>query len=194
MKVALKNMFKSILGTHNITMFKLSISSLVTSCILFIFALLYQGSNNETNIFTYASALFFVLWLITTKGFDNTEKLCYEFVRLIFFFGIFIYSINYFAKCNNYHGLQLYLFFTLSCIGLFLCSYYFISKLSDIFNFIRNLFEQFKSKLFYSKRPETSKLKSFIENITAFLVSVGGFAIAFKTITESIFQILEYFK
>lgn len=82
----------------------------------------------------------------------------------------------------------------LSCVGLFFCVFYFISKLADIVELIRKGFRQIKIKLFNTANPATTKFKALIENITAFLVAVGGLTVAVKVIAESLFQVLGYFK
>lgn len=194
MKTMLKSILKTITGNQNITTSKLGISSLFTACILLSFTVLFQDNFADIQLFTTGSTIFFILWIIFTKGANSLDNIANELIRLIVFFTILINSVNFFIKHQRYNGFQLYLYYILSCIGLFLCSYYLVSKLSDIFDFIKNIFIMIKTKIFNSNKPATTKGKALIENITAFLVSIGALTIAFKTITDSIFQILEYFK
>lgn len=193
MKIILKKILKAITGNQNITTHKLGISSLITAFILSFFIFLIQDSYVYIQLFTIGPSLFFVLWIIFIKGANTLDKIANELMRLFTFFTILIYSVNFFIQYQKYNGFQLYLYYILSCIGLFICSYYLVSKLMDIYDFIKNIFKDIKTKIFNSDKPATSKGKALIENVTAFLVSIGALTIAFKTITESIFQILEYF-
>ena len=193
MKNTLIKIFEKIFGTRKNIPFKLSLSSLVTSIIFLALEFVSQKNYNKSNdFFLYSSAFFFVIWLISAKGIDSAENLIIELARLLFFFIIFIFSLDFCISLYNYQGITFYTLGILSALGLFFCSIYFISKLSDIFDFMKNLFRQIKIKLFNSDQPATTKAQAFIENITTFLTSIGGLAIAIKTIIECISQKLNF--
>lgn len=190
----LKKIFSIIFGSQDNIFFKVSFASLITSIILALFAWLFTADYIASNFFTFTCALFFTVWIILTRGFNSAEKLIYELIRLLCFFTAFIWSLNCFLHLNSYNKIHFYIAGSLSCIGLFFSCIYFISKLNDIFDFVRTIFKQIKIKLFNTDKPTPSGIKSVIENITVFLVSIGGFSIAIKTIIETVFQILDYFK
>ena len=77
---------------------------------------------------------------------------------------------------------------------MFFCIFYFVSKVSDIFDFMKKLFYKIKNKIYNNAAPATSKWKILIENITTFLVTIGGLTLAIKTIADSLFQIINSFK
>lgn len=187
--------FETIFGTRKNIPFKLSLSSLVTSIIFLTLEFVSLKNYNESNdFFIYSSTFFFTIWLITAKGIDSAGNFFLELGRLFSFFIIFILSLGFCITFNNYHGIKLCIFVALSFLGLFCCSLYFVSKLSDIFDFMKDLFKQIKIKLFNSDKPATTKTNALIENTTAFLASIGGLTVAIKTITESISQVLSYFQ
>lgn len=189
-----KKIYKLIFGTENNLTLTVSISFLITAIILFLFALLSQGNLNVNNAFIYMSALFFSLWILLIQGADSVDKFVCELVRLLLFSLILIYSLIscwYVIQDKNSVNFTLVI---LCSFGLCLCSIYFVSKVIDILNFIKKVFLQIKSKLFNTTEPATTKATALIENVTAFLVAIGGFTVAIKAITETIFQIIDYFK
>lgn len=194
MKQKVKKILEILFGTQKNLTFKFSLASLMTSIILFLFLTMFEGETDITYIFLFSSSLFFAMWLETTKSADSALNFIYEFVRLYVFFAILILSLNFFIHITNYNGFLLYLYTILACVGIFLCSFYLVSKVNDVFNYIKKIFSKFKDKLYDSTKPATTKLKAFIENITAFLAAVGALTLAVKTITDTIIDILNSLK
>lgn len=79
-------------------------------------------------------------------------------------------------------------------MGVFVSCIYFISKINDIFNYIKLIIKRLKIKVFNTDKPTSTGYKALLENITVFLVSIGGFCVAIKTIFQSIFQIIDLFE
>lgn len=187
-----KKFFSIIYGSENKNVyFCVSIASLITSIVLAILAFLFKSDKSSSLFFTYAATIFFSIWLILTYGANSAEKLACEGVRLVIFFSAFIVSLLYLLQINISKN---YFFGIFACLGLFLSCIYFIFKLNAIFDFVKTIFKQLKLKLFNTDKPTPSGIKSVIENVTVFLVSIGGFSIALKTIIETLLQIYGYFK
>lgn len=194
MKTIIKKLLEIAYGSQDIVKSNMGIASLVTGIIFAILIYFQEPKSDENILFIYISATSFCLWLIFVHGANTFEKILMGLTRLIFFFTIFIFSIALCLSMDSFSKMEIYFWGCLSFIGILTSSIYFVSKFNDIFDFIKKLFYEIKSKLFNSDKPATSKPKALIENITAFLVSIGSLAIAIKVITESIFQILDYFK
>lgn len=191
----IKHIFKVLFGTDENILFNTSFACLITATLFLILALITSNTNPKaTDTFTYISSAYFAIWMILAQGADSAMNIVHETMRLFAFFVIFIFSLH---TCLQFHldnSSTSTFWVILSSIGLLLCMCYVVAKLTSIFNLIKKLFIQFKSKLFDSNKPAPTKVKALIENITAFLVSIGALTIAVKSITESIFQILDYFK
>ena len=56
---------------------------------------------------------------------------------------------------------------------------------------MKKVFKYIKSKIFGSEQPTTSKIKSLIENLTTFLVTVAGLGVAIKTLVEPFFNLIK---
>lgn len=193
MKEKLKKIFSSIFGTQENIMIKINISCFIASVIFFMFAFTYQTDYGKESYFTFISAFFFAMWIILTGGVDSLGTLASGTTRLFCFLCIFVgsfsYSLQYVVNDKEISLLRL----GVSVVGIVLCITYVVCKMVDIFNFVKKLFGQIKLKLFNTDKPATNKAKALIENSTAFMIAIGGFAIAIKTIVETIYQIMEYF-
>ena len=192
-----RKIFKVAFGTQNNLRFKISLSSLITGIIFILPVLL--GSNDSGNsfaysFFTYASGFSFAIWLLTTHGADSGIKIVYGLIRLMMFFIISTKSIDFCLNINSYNGLKRIIFSVFAYIGISVCVFYLSCSLHDIFDFIKNLFRQVKNKLLRSDEPSTSKIMVLIKNVTLFLVSIGGLAIAIVTIMEAALQMLSLIK
>jgi len=195
MKQKIKNIFKLIFGTENNLLFNISFSSLITGLIFALLAIIASNYDSESsNVFVYISSICFSIWMIVIQGSDSIMKLIIGFLRLIGFFLILIYSLNVCLTFSMDHNSESLIRIILASIGLFACSFYIITKITSVFNLVKNLFIQIKIKLFNSSNTSENKFKALIENVTAFLVSIGGLTVAIKIITESVFQILDYLK
>lgn len=183
-----------IFGTKNNIWIKANLSFFFTGALFSIFALMFQKEypSQPTTVFTNISGTLFGVWLVTLESKDKPWKIITEFIRLIFFFCILYFSLNFCINLSvKYNGFLLILLSTLSCIGILSCSFYLIAKFIDIIYFVKNVFKQIKEKLFNSVQPATSKAKALIENITAFLVSVAGLGIAIKAIIEPLINLFK---
>ena len=195
MKQKITNLFKIIIGTESNIPFYINISSLITGMLLLFFALIAtQNNTNSSRLFTYASAIFLSLWLTISQDSNSVQKFTCEFFRLIVFFIVFLFSLYGCANFVFTYNTKSVITFVLSCIGLFFCVCYSATKIVSMFLAIKKIFSKIKAKLFNSTEPATSKFIALIENITAVLVSVGGFAATIKSITESVIKTLDYFK
>ena len=190
----LKKAFNLIFDVRNNIMFILSSSFLITAIIFILLALISQENRNASTIFTYISGFLLSVWINLVQESNSTQKFAGGLTRLFVFFIIFILSLynclDFAIEYNSQNTIKT----ILSSIGLLLCTIYFVSRLMNIFSFVKRMFAQIKMKLFNTTNPATTKAKALIENITAFLVAIGGLTVAIKVITESIFQVMDYFK
>lgn len=194
MKEKIKKVIKKIFGTENNLFLKINLSCFFTGTLFCIFALMFEKEypSQPNIIFTNISAILLAIWIITLETKDKPWKIITEFFRLIFFFFILFFSLNFCINLSvKYNGFLLILFSIFSCIGMLLCSFYLVAKFIDIFIFAKKVFKQIKEKLFNSVQPATSKAKALIENITAFLVSIVGLGIAIKTIIEPLINLFQ---
>lgn len=194
MKNFFKKTFKFMFGTDNDIMFKINCSIFITTILLSILSVL-SSENHDSNItFTIIAGLLWGIWINIVQGTDSINKFFFELFRFCFFFILLFLSLyvclNYALDSTSVNTICVYF----SCFGLFLCICYLTTKTISIINFIKNIFSKLKAKLYNSTEPAPNKIKALIENITAFLVAIGGLTVAIKVITESTFQVLSYFK
>lgn len=194
MKKIVKKIFKFTFGSDDYILFKTNCSLFITAIMFFILGILSYENQDSFTTFTIISGFLFSIWLSIVQGADSAYKFICELIRFCFFFIITILSLyaclNYALDNNSVSTICVYL----SCFCLLSCTYYLTSKAISIINFIKKIFFEFKTKLFNTTDPAPNKLKTLIENVTAFLVAIGGLTVAIKVITESIFQVLSYFK
>lgn len=193
MKEKIKKVLKYIFGTEDHTFLKFNLSCFITGMLFLILALAFEADNmpsQPTSVFIYISSTLFAIWIITTESIATAQEFFKELFRLFIFFIVFIFSLNF---CLNQsitlNGFKLIFFSILSCIGIFFCLFYLISKIFDIIKSIKKFFVYVKQKLFNSVQPATSKVKSLIENMTALLVAIAGLGVAIKTIIEPLINL-----
>lgn len=194
MKEKIKNIINKIFGTKNSIWLKANLSCFFTGALFCIFALMFQKEypSHPTIVFSCISGILLAIWLMTLESKDKPWEIIKEFIRLIAFFLVLVYSLNFCINLSvNYNGFLLILFSIFSCIGMLLCSFYLIAKFIDIFIFAKKVITQIKEKLFNSVQPATSKAKALIENITAFLVSIVGLGVAIKAIIEPLINLFK---
>ncbi len=194
MKNKIKKMIKIIWGTTENLKLKINISLFFTSIVLSALALLYDPSSTACEYLMYAATFFMVTWVISTNNEASAAKLCEEFFRLIVFLIVLLFSLQLSLSLSYYGNSGIFIGILFTCLGIFYCIFYIVSKLSDILSLIHELFKKIKMHLFNSTQSATNKFTALIENITAFLVTVGALTIAIKTIVETTFQIAEYLK
>ena len=194
MKEKIKVAIKVIFGTQNNIYLKSSCSFFISGILFLAFSAIAREQQNAqaNSLFSAISGILLGMWLCLIQNTNSLWEIIKEIFRLFVFFVILIFSLNFCINLSiNQHGFCLIVYSILSCIGLFLCSFYLISKFVDIFVFIKNIFKQIKQKIFNSVQPATSKAKALIENITAFLVSIAGLGIAIKTIIEPLINLFK---
>ena len=167
MKQKIKKIFKILFGVNSDILLKINFSSLITGIVFFILAVgTIENNPNSAEIFTYIASFCLAIWISVMQEFDSASKFMTEFIRLTIFFIVFIFSAyNCLIFSLNYDSNSI-VKVAFSSIGLFLCSFYFVSKLMSIFNLIKKIFQNIKIKLFNSDNPANSKTKALIENIT----------------------------
>lgn len=194
MNALFKKVTKIIFGTENNIFIKINLSCFFTGVLFWIFALMFQKEypKQPTEVFACISEILLGIWLITLETKDKPYEIIKEIFRVIAFFLILFFSLNFCINLSiNYNGFLLILFSIFSCIGILLCSFYLIAKFIDIFLFAKKIFIHIKQKLFNSVQPATSKAKALVENITAFLVSIAGLGIAIRTIIEPLVNLFK---
>lgn len=184
-----KNFFKKIFGSDENISFKISSAFLISAIIFGIFTWIYKDDKNLTTAFTYASSIGFVCWMLIAKGIERLEYVGYESLRFLIFFYTLILSMNYLL---NMPSLNIF-WFIMACLCVFVSCIYVITKLNDLYSFMNALFVKLKMKLFNTDNISSTGIKAMIENITVFLVTIGSFFIAVKTIMKTLLQIREMF-
>lgn len=194
MKKAIKKMFGFIFGSDDSIMFKITCSLFITTIIFLILMILSYENQDSAITFAIITGMLWSAWMNIVQGADSVVKFIIELLRFFAYFIILFFSLytclNY--ALDNTSVNTIYVYF--SCFGLLLCTYYFTSKIINIIRFIKKMFTYIKAKLYNTTDPAPNKIKALIENVTAFLVAIGGLTVAIKVITESIFQVMNYFK
>lgn len=190
----IKKIIQIVFGTQNNILIKLNFSFFISATLFLLFSIMVKGTNLQAyNVFSSISGILFGIWLSFIRNNNSTWEFFKELFRLFVFFIILILSLNFCINSStSLCGFDLIIGSVGSCIGIVICSLYFISKFIDIFIFIKKLFQQVQQKLFESVHPTTSKLKALVENITAFLVSIAGLGVAIKAIIEPLISIFKY--
>ena len=196
---ALKKCINFIFGTHDNILSKLNFSLFITSLLFLVFAYYAEKNNNlqSSNTFTNISSMLTAIWIASIQENKSVKSILHEFFRLIWFFYILIHSLDFCLNTSLLsQGCTLTVNAILSCIGLLVCSFYFVSKFVDIFHFVKNIFLQIKCKLFSSTEineteRKATRLTVFIENMTAFFVSLAGLGVAIKAIVETIINLIK---
>lgn len=190
----IKKIVKIVFGTENNILSKFSLSCFFTGILFFALSLYFQNDSatQPTMTFSYISGTLLAIWLISIGDVKSIQETFKEFFRLFASFIGLIFSLNFCLNQSiNLTGFKLVFGSILSSICIFLCFFYFISKFIDILMSIKKIFVHFKNKLFGSAKPTTSKIKSLIENITAFLVTVAGLGVAIKTVVEPLIDLIK---
>lgn len=189
----IKKFMYNIFGVKENVRSKLAISFFIVCIIFFLFLMDAPENTYEFTFFMLAFDISFSLWLIIAKGADSATKFVIELVRLIVFLGFLLFSIYFFYFFDFYNGIKRIIYAILSIIGLFTSVFYFISLFNAIYNFSKNIFEKIKSKLFgsiHSADEKTKSFTSFIQNISALLVAIGGLVLTVKGVIEPLIKII----
>lgn len=194
MKINMKKIFKIIFGSDDAIPIKINCSLCITATIFLIFAILSKEIHDSLSVFIFLSGLLWSIFIVSIQGVDSFVKFIYGFVRLYIFFLIFLFSMYVcltYALDNTSVNM---IYVCLACFGLFVCVFYFVTKLISIINFVKTVFSMIKSKLYNAADSTPNKIKALVENVTAFLVAIGGLTVAISVIAESIAQVMGYFK
>ena len=190
----IKKIIKIIFGTENNILLKFSLSCFFTGILFFILAVYFQTDTNTqpSMTFTYISGILLAIWIISIENRTSIMEIIKELIRLIVSFVVLIFSLHFcLNQSKNLTGLALIFRSILACIFILICIFYLISKFIDIIKSMKKVFKYIKSKIFGSEQPTTSKIKSLIENLTTFLVTVAGLGVAIKTLVEPFFNLIK---
>jgi len=190
----IKKIIKIIFGTENNILLKFSLSCFFTGILFFILAVYFQTDTNTqpSMTFTYISGILLAIWIISIENRTSIMEIIKELIRLIVSFVVLIFSLHFcLNQSKNLTGLALTFQSILACICILICIFYLISKFIDIIKSMKKVFKYIKSKIFGSEQPTTSKIKSLIENLTTFLVTVAGLGVAIKTLVEPFFNLIK---
>ncbi len=175
-------------------MFKLKCTLFITAIIFFILTILSNQNSNSSTTFNFISGILWSIWLEIVQYTNSIKKFFLELFRFCIFLIIFslslYYCFIYIVDSTLVNTICVYL----SCFGIFLSTFYFISKIISMIIFFKKITSIIITKLYNTSDLVPNKIKALIENVTAFLVAIGGLLIAIKVITESIFQLMNYFK
>lgn len=175
--------------------------------------------NNGYLIFLFIATAVLTVFYIITFGSEKTEKASCELIRILISFSCLYFSI--YLSIQILHQTNR---FIQTMLGILLCIFmitfilYIISRFFYIVRFIKKTFENFKRTLFESQsnhpgsntfgsdstvtnsdsegtaRQSPSKLNAFIENITAFIISLTALGTGLIAFIEIINRILDYFQ
>lgn len=195
MKDKINKVIKLVLGINLMsTQLAINLASVMTGIFFVSLAIISMNNYNASFVYINISSVCLSIWIITLQDINSFVKFILEIFRLSIFFILFISSLYNCLKLSLDYASTSIIVVIMSAVGLFICSFYFVNKLISIFTVVKKLFKLIKCKIFNSSSPANSKAKALIENVTAFLISVGGLTVAIKVITESVFQIYSYFK
>ena len=186
MKNTFKKIFKILYGCDDNIKYKIISTLFITSVIETILSFMYKDNAFLSNLFSNFSGIGFALFLIFLRGFEFSKKISCELLRFAIFFPMFLYSVSYLLHITNKNIFKI----ILALFFAFISCLYFSSELDDFIILIKTLFKKLKIKLFNTDTPTPTGFKSVLENITVFLVSIGGFLISIETIIKVITQIL----
>lgn len=190
----IKSTITAIIGTKNNIKLKLNLSFFITAIFFCILIIMFNNNEFLKTVYSIVAGTMFAFWLSFSKDANSALEYMLEIVRLFFFlFSLLIAIYIPLIILPILHGIKFLGLLSLSCIMLLCCSFYFISKFIDIFTTLKNIFIQTKDRLFNSIQTETSKTKAFIENVTAFFVSIAGLGLALKTIAEPLINLFKQF-
>ena len=191
MKQKIRALIEGVFGVQENIAFKINMTILVSGTFFFLFAFIQEGVRGKDSVFTFLSSLFLVLWLVLVKGVDSFTNIAFEMLRILVFLFGFIFSLAYILEYILHDSEISVMGMVAAIIGMVCSIFYLVCKFFSVFSFVKNIFRLVKKKLFNTEKPASNKFKAAIENITTFLVSIGGFAIAIKTIVETVFQITD---
>ncbi len=190
----IKKIIKAVFGTENNILIKFSLSCFFTGILFFALSLYFQSDSTTqpTTTFSYISGVLLAIWLISIENRDSILEIFKEILRLAVSFIGLIFALDFcLNQSKNLIEFKLVFCSILYSVVILLCVFYLISKLIDILKSLKKVIGYFKNKLFDSTEPTTSKIKSLVENITAFLVALAGLGVAIKTIVEPIFNLIK---
>lgn len=191
MKQKIKEFIKNWKNQPNF-LIKINCSFFITGCLFLIFSTILKAQNfiETSSVFAFFSGIGLGAWLSFNQNQDSLKSFFKELGKLTIFILILIFSLNFCLNtCIEKHGLYLLLHTLISFLGLLYCSYYLVTKFVNIFTTFKSIFIKIKQKIFSSAQPSPSKLKSLIENITAFLVSIAGLGVAIKAVIEPLIKL-----
>lgn len=189
-----KKLFKQLFGTKKNISFKLSLSLFSASIIFLCLSLLFQTNTTICFIFEIAFTLSILLCFLLIAVNKNAKNFIFETIRFTLFFVFFILSFAFITHILSFNGFFLYFGSLFSCTGVIYCSVYLICKFSDIYNFFKKIFMYIKFKLYDTTEPPTSKVRAFIENITALLASIIALSVTVQTIADTIINLFHSLK
>lgn len=140
LKKILKKLFKFFYGTQEDIIFKFSLAVLTTGVALLILSFLYSDNPAIFTTLSYLSTLSFIVWILTTKGFNAVPHYTFELLRLILYPVAFTWAVNTFINNSKYTGFWLCFYIVLASVCFLLCFIYFIVKLFDILAFFKKVF------------------------------------------------------
>lgn len=193
LKKFIRSCFKLLFGDTNYIMLKLNITSFLMAVIFLVFGVTYINHSDSAlkSTLSSLSGIFFGLWLILTEAQIKSDKFIINFARNLVFILIFIFSFGYIASVLlQQRGFNKFLFIG-STILLYLCIYNVIVIVANVIKVMHELFTKLVSTIF---KLSANPFIKFIQNTTVVLISIAGFLAAVYTITETIFNILGYFK
>lgn len=194
LKELLKKLFEFFYGTQEDIKFKFSLAVLTTGVALLILSFLYRDDPAIFTTLSYLSTLSFIVWILTTKGFNAMPHYAFELLRLILYPVAFTWAVNTFINNSKYTGFWLCFYVVLASVCFLLCFIYFIVKLFDILAFFKKVFAFIRSKLYGSEDVPLSRTKTFIENIAALLASIISISVAVQTLSNTFINVFRLLK
>lgn len=137
------------------------------------------------NMMLVFSSINFAFFLIGIDGPDTGMRIVFNLVAFMFFTAGVLFPLNFFLNKAPYIvGWQLIWKSIISAAALSVATLYWISKAIDLIRVVKDLIIKLKKILFsHNGREEVTifgKIKSLLENATAFLLALAGFGIAAK--------------
>lgn len=194
MKQCIKKIIEYLFGTKKNLTFKIGLASFMSSLIFIFLSDVFQENPAVYSIFYSATEVCIVLFILAIIKSTTATNFFIEAVRFLAYSGIYAISLRQIENIPTYSGFSLYFYAFLCCIGIFVCSFYIISKFNDIVNFFKNILQFLKTKLFSSTDQSISRITQLLTNITAFLAAISALAITIQTMTEMTKNMFGLFK
>lgn len=172
--------------------------------LLSIFLLVINKVNDVNNSITtplenqryILSGIFLSLWYYTIPLLsDNTkEQILFYVKKTIYYLILSVFVISYWISTAKYKSFSFsFVFDVIFSILLFIVIKYIVSSALDMSKFLLIYIDKIRNLIFGNQKAKPSNIITFIERLTAILVSISGTLGTLLVITNTIKAMIETF-